>query len=162
MLFQTLRKEKAAKAKAVGSTKDIEINLSETLVNSIDNMESNAMVKAMVEFSSKALILGRRVGSILQRELKDRSRSKVDELQSPVDKHVEEKAAWEKERKEWLEEKKRLGTWKVRYLDSEKKLKGRVANLGADYDELEEKHDGLEVELKDLKGCIIQEHINGF
>ena len=41
--------------------KDIEINLSETLVNSIDNMEPYAMVKAMVEFSSKALILGRRV-----------------------------------------------------------------------------------------------------
>jgi len=27
-------------------------------------MESNALVKAMVEFSSKALILGRRVGSL--------------------------------------------------------------------------------------------------
>jgi len=32
----------------------------------------------------------------------------------------------------------------------------------ADYDELKEKHDGLETELEDLKGCIIQEHINGF
>jgi len=41
-------------------------------------------------------------------------------------------------------------------------LKGRIANLEADYDELKEKHDSLEVELDDLKGCIIQEHINGF
>jgi len=47
---------------------DIEINLSETLVNSIDNMEPNTLVKAMVEFNSKALILGCRVGSLYQRE----------------------------------------------------------------------------------------------
>jgi len=38
--------------------RDIDIKLSEALVNSIDNMESNAMVKAMLEFNSKALILG--------------------------------------------------------------------------------------------------------
>jgi len=38
------------------------------------------MVKAMLEFSSKALIMGHRVGSMLQRELKDGSQSKVDEL----------------------------------------------------------------------------------
>ena len=38
----------------------------------------------------------------------------------------------------------------------------KVADLEADYDELKEKHEGLEVELEDLKGCIIQEHINGF
>jgi len=129
-LFQTLRKEKAARAKAAGSTevpnlqeplvevhvhggskrtaelparpskgKDvkkvqtallgpgsssggkgleagliklpeivvrchIEINLLETLVNSIDSMEPNALVRAMVEFSSKRLILGSRVGSL--------------------------------------------------------------------------------------------------
>ena len=44
--------------------RDIDINLSEALVNSIDNMEPNAMVKAMLEFNSKALILGRRVGSL--------------------------------------------------------------------------------------------------
>jgi len=43
---------------------DIEINLSETLVNLIDSMEPNALVSAMVEFSSKTLILGRRVRSL--------------------------------------------------------------------------------------------------
>ncbi|QCE06397.1 hypothetical protein DEO72_LG9g1409 [Vigna unguiculata] len=59
-------------------------------------------------------------------------------------------------------EKKRLGTWKVRCLDSETKLKGRIADLEADNDELKEKHEGMEVELEDLKRCIIQEHINGF
>jgi len=55
-----------------------------------------------------------------------------------------------------------LGTWKVRCLDSEMKLKGRITNLEADYDEFKEKHEGVEVELEDLKSCIIQEHINGF
>ncbi|QCD78684.1 hypothetical protein DEO72_LG1g2320 [Vigna unguiculata] len=59
---------------------DIDINLSESLVNSIDNMELNAMVKEMLEFSNTALILGRGVGSLYQRELKEGSRSKVKEL----------------------------------------------------------------------------------
>jgi len=34
-------------------------------------------------------------------------------------KFAEEKEAWEKEMEEWREEKKRLGTWRVRCLDSE-------------------------------------------
>jgi len=55
-----------------------------------------------------------------------------------------------------------LGTWKVRCLDSESKLNGRITDLEADYDELKEKYEGVEVELEDLKGCIIQEHVNGF
>ena len=41
-------------------------------------------------------------------------------------------------------------------------MKGRIADLEADYDDIKEKDDGLEVELEDLKSCIIQEHINGF
>ncbi|QCD87176.1 hypothetical protein DEO72_LG3g1710 [Vigna unguiculata] len=44
--------------------RDIESYLPESLVNSIDSMESNALVKIMVEFGSKALILRRRVGSL--------------------------------------------------------------------------------------------------
>jgi len=47
-------------------------------------------------------------------------------------------------------------------LDSEKKLNAMIADLETDYDELKEKHDDLESELEDLKGQIIQEHINGF
>ena len=50
--------------------KDIEINRSESLIDSIDNMEPIALVKAMVEFSSKTLILSQWVGSLYQRELK--------------------------------------------------------------------------------------------
>jgi len=50
----------------------------------------------------------------------------------------------------------------VRCLNSEEKLKGQIADLEADYDEIKEKHDGLKVEMEDLKSCIIQEHINGF
>ena len=69
----------------------IEINMPESLIDSIDNMEPNTLVKAMVEFSSKTLILGRRVGSLYQRELKEGSRAKVRELQGKVDKYAEEK-----------------------------------------------------------------------
>jgi len=78
-------------------------------------------------------------------------------LQGKVDKFAEEK-----EREEWKKQKKRLATWRVNCLDSEEKLKGRITDLEADYDELKEKHDGLEVELDDLKSCVIKEHINGF
>ena len=142
--------------------RDIDINVPEELINSINNMEANAFVKAMVEFSSKALILGRWVGSLYQQELKEGNREKLEELQGQVDKFAKEKEAWEKEREEWKKDKKRLGPWRVRCLDSEEKLKGRIADLKADYDELKEKHDDLEVELDDLKSCVIQEHINGF
>ncbi|QCD78751.1 hypothetical protein DEO72_LG1g2387 [Vigna unguiculata] len=45
--------------------RDIEISLAESLVSSIDNMEPNSMIKAMLEFNSKALILGRRMGTLL-------------------------------------------------------------------------------------------------
>jgi len=51
--------------------RDIEISLVESLVSYIDNMEPNSMIKAMLEFKSKALILGRRVGTLLQREIKE-------------------------------------------------------------------------------------------
>jgi len=43
---------------------DIEINVLETLINSINNMDPNHQVRTMVEFGSKALLLGRRVGSL--------------------------------------------------------------------------------------------------
>jgi len=86
----------------------------------------------------------------------------VEELQGKVDKFAKERAAWKKERESWKEERKRLGTWKVRCLDSEGKLNKRITDLEANYDELKEKYEGAEGELDDLKGCIIQEHINGF
>ena len=120
--------------------KNIEITMLETLINSIDSMEPDHLVWTMVEFSSKALILGRRVGSLYRRELKEGNRDKLEELQGKVDKFAKEKAAWEKEMKEWKEEKKRLGTWKVRCLDSEEKFKGKIVDLKADYNELKEKH----------------------
>ncbi|QCD87419.1 hypothetical protein DEO72_LG3g1955 [Vigna unguiculata] len=97
--------------------KDIEINLSETLINSIDSMEPDHLVRTMVEFGSKALILGRRVGSLYRRELREGNHEKLQDLQGKVDKFAVKKAAWEKEREEWKEEKRRLGTWKVWCLD---------------------------------------------
>ncbi|QCE10984.1 hypothetical protein DEO72_LG10g2217 [Vigna unguiculata] len=154
-LFQTLRKEKAVKAKAAGNTmvpnlqdslvdvhvhggsangvkgpkaglielpkttvrKDIEINVPESLINSIDNMEPKAL---------------------------EGSRTKVEELQEKVDKDDEEKEAWKKDKEEWEVERKRHATWRVQCLDSEEKLKGRIVELEADYDDIKEKHDGME------------------
>jgi len=142
--------------------KDIAINLPDTIINSIDGMEADHLVRTMVEFGSKALIFSRRVGSLYRREVKEGGREKVEELQGSVDKFEEERADWKKERESWEKERKRLGTWKVRCLDSEGKLNKRREDLEVDYDELKEKYDGAAVELDDLNGCIIQEDINGF
>jgi len=51
--------------------KDISIDLPDTVVNSIDNMEVDHIVRTMVEFGSKALVLSRRVGSLYRREVKE-------------------------------------------------------------------------------------------
>jgi len=96
--------------------------------------------------------------------LKEEGRAKVEELQEELKikavKHEEERVAWEKEREEWVSEKKRLGTWKVRCLYSEKKMSMNIKELEEDYEELKEKKGGLESELED--DHIIQEHINCF
>lgn len=134
---------------------DIEISLLESLVSFIDNMEPNSMIKVMLEFNSKALILGRRVGTLLQREIKEGGQAKVEEVQEELKvqatKHAKEKAAWEKEREEWLVERKRLGSWKAGCLDFEKKLNEKIHDMETDYDEMKEKNDGLESELKGLR-----------
>ena len=137
--------------------KDIAINLLDTVVNSIDNMEVDHIVRTMVEFGSKALVLGRRVGSLYRREVKE-----AGELQGKLDKLVEEKAALEKEKEGWEAERKRLVSWKVRCLDSEEKLNKRIGELEEDYEDLKDKYDGAVGELDDLKNSVIQEHINGF
>ncbi|QCE15234.1 hypothetical protein DEO72_LG11g2243 [Vigna unguiculata] len=186
-LFQTLRKEMAAKAKVAGKTdvpnlqesvvevhvhggtkrkaelppqpgkgkdvkkgpeaglielseisvrKDISITLLDTIVNSIDNMNAKHIVRTMVEFGSKALVLSRRVGSLYRREVKEGGWEKVEELQGKVDKLEEEKATLEKAKESWEVERKRLATWRVRCLDSEEKLNKRIGELEEDYDDL--------------------------
>ncbi|QCE03969.1 hypothetical protein DEO72_LG8g2001 [Vigna unguiculata] len=85
--------------------KDISIDVPDTVVNSIDNMDADHIVRTMVEFGSKALVLSRRVGSLYRREVKE-----VEELQGKVDKLEEEKAALEKEKEGWEAERKRLAT----------------------------------------------------
>jgi len=60
--------------------KDIAINLPDTIINSIDSMEADHIVRTMVEFGSKALILSRRVGSLYLREVKEGGREKVEKL----------------------------------------------------------------------------------
>jgi len=137
--------------------KDISINLPDTVVNSSDNMEVDHIVRTMVEFGSKALVLGRRVGSLYRREVKE-----VGELQGKVDKLAEEKAALEKEKEGWEAERKRLASWIVRCLDSEEKLNKRIGELEEDYEDLKDKYDRAVGELDDLKNSVIQEHINGF
>jgi len=137
--------------------KDISIDLPDTVVNSINNMKVDHIVRTMVEFRSKALVLSRRVGSLYRREVKE-----VGELQGKVDKLEEEKAALEKEKEGWEAERKRLATWKVRCLDFEEKLNKRIGELEEDYEDLKDKYDGAVGELDDLKNSVIQEHINGF
>ena len=51
--------------------KDISITLPDTVVNFIDNMDADHIVRTMVEFGSKALVLSRRVGSLYRREVKE-------------------------------------------------------------------------------------------
>ncbi|QCD83415.1 hypothetical protein DEO72_LG2g3759 [Vigna unguiculata] len=137
--------------------KDISINLPDTVVNSIDNMEVDHIVRTMVEFGSKALVLSRRVGSLYRREVKE-----AGGLQDKVDKLAEEKAALEKEKESWEAERKRLVSWKVRCLDSEEKLNKRIGELEEDCEDLKDKYDEAVGELDDLKNSVIQEHINGF
>jgi len=142
--------------------KDISITLPDTIVNSIDGMDANHLVRTMVEFGSKALVLSRHVGSLYKREVKEGGREKVEELQGKVDKLEEEKAALEKAKESWDAERKRLATWRVRCLDSEEKLNKRIGELEEDYEDLKDKYDGVVGELDDLNNSIIQEHINGF
>jgi len=137
--------------------KDILITLPDTIVNSIDNMDAEHIVRTMVEFGSKALVLSRRVGSLYRREVKEGGRERVEELQGKVDKLEEEKAALEKAKEDWEAERKRLVTWRVRCLDSEEKLNKRIGELEEDYDDLKDKYDGAVGELDDLKNIIIQE-----
>ena len=120
-------------------------------------MEVDHIVRTMVEFGSKALVLSRRVGSLYRREVKE-----VRELQGKVDKLEEEKAALEREKEGWEAERKRLASWRVRCLDSEEKLNKRIGELEEDYEDLKDKYDGAVGELDDLKNSVIQEHINGF
>ena len=60
--------------------KDISITLPDTIVNSIDDMDADHIMRTMVEFGSKALVLSRRVGSLYKREVKEGGREKVEEL----------------------------------------------------------------------------------
>ena len=71
--------------------KDIAINLPETIINSIDSMEVDHLVRTMVEFGSKALILSHWVGSLYRREVKEGGREKVEELEGKVDMFEEER-----------------------------------------------------------------------
>ena len=146
----------------ISMRKDIAITLPDTIVNSIDNMDAEYIVRTMIEFGSKALVLSRRVGSLYRREVNEGGREKVEELQGKVDKLEEEKAALEKAKEGWEAERKRLATWRVRCLDFEEKLNKRIGKLEEDYDDLKDKYDGAVGEVDDLKNNIIQEHINGF
>jgi len=139
----------------ISMRKDISITLPDTIVNSIDNMDAEHIVRTMVEFGSKALVLSQRVGSLYRREVKEGGRENVEELQGNVDKLEEEKAALEKAKESWEAERKRLVTWRVRCLDSEEKLNKRIGELEEDYDDLKDKYDGAIGELDDLKNNII-------
>jgi len=56
----------------ISMRKDISITLLDTIVNSIDGMDADHIVRTMVEFGSKALVLSRRVGSLCNTPTKTR------------------------------------------------------------------------------------------
>ena len=60
--------------------KDISITLPDIILNSIDGMDADHLVRTMVDFGSKALVLSRRVGSLYRREVKEGGREKMEEL----------------------------------------------------------------------------------
>jgi len=70
----------------ISMRKDISITLPDTIINSIDGMDADHIVRTMVEFGSKALVLSRRVASLYKREVKEGGRERVEELQRKVDK----------------------------------------------------------------------------
>jgi len=142
--------------------KDISITLPDTIVNSIDGMDADHIVRTMVKFGSKALVLSRLVGSLYKRGVKEGGRENVEELQRKVDKLEEEKAALEKAKESWDAERKRLIMWRVRCLASEERLNKKIWEWEEDYEALKDKYDGAVGELEDLKNSIIQEHITGF
>jgi len=59
--------------------RDIKINLDEKVMKSLDNMKPNAIIKALVEFSSKTLVFSYRVNDLLLKELKDSDKAKMVE-----------------------------------------------------------------------------------
>jgi len=144
---------------------DIEISLDEAILKSLDNMKQNGLVKAMVEFNSKALILSWKVDRLLQKELKEGGRKKWKRWSKnlPIPLMRRRRQLGGRRRKNWWPRRKRLSSWKVRCLDFDKKFKEKVKDLEADNEELKEKYQGIEVvELRDLKKCVVKEHINGF
>jgi len=44
---------------------DIDTHLPKSVISYMDNMEPNAMIKTILEFNTKALFMGRRVGTLL-------------------------------------------------------------------------------------------------
>jgi len=58
--------------------KDISITLPYTIVNSIDGMDADHVVRTMVEFGSKALVLSRRVGSFPCLKMVDNKSYKIN------------------------------------------------------------------------------------
>jgi len=88
---------------------------------------------------------------MLQKEVKEGGKAKVEQVSEEMKalqaKYEKEKAVWDKEREELVAEKKRLGSWKVKCMDSEKKIKEKIKDTEVDNDDLNEKYQGLEVEL---------------
>ncbi|QCD89446.1 hypothetical protein DEO72_LG4g390 [Vigna unguiculata] len=73
----------------------MEINLDEDVVKALDEMETSVAIRAILEFNIKALLIGQKVSNLLQKELRDRDKSKLAEDLSWVQaKYEEEKAAW--------------------------------------------------------------------
>jgi len=54
----------------VSVRKGVDINLDEDVTKSLDDMDLVAAIQALLEFSSKTLIMGHKVGGLLQKGIK--------------------------------------------------------------------------------------------
>lgn len=70
------------------------------MVKALEDMESTTAIRAMLEFSSKTLVMGQKVCNIIQKELRNGDKSKLmEDLSLLQAKYDEDKAAWAKKEK---------------------------------------------------------------
>ncbi|QCE06247.1 hypothetical protein DEO72_LG9g1258 [Vigna unguiculata] len=79
--------------------KDIAITLPDTIVNSIDGMDADHIVRTMVEFGSKALILSRCVGYLYKREVKEGGRERVESCRGRLTSLRRRRLRWRRRRR---------------------------------------------------------------
>jgi len=92
------------------------MNLDVEVMKSLDNMELNVVIRALVEFTSKTLDFSWKVSGLLHKELKDGDKAKITkDLPMLQEKYDKDKAAWLEECKHW---RIRRSNWLLGKLDA--------------------------------------------